>query len=73
MAVDEENLFRAVAAQRLLIEKARSRTQEARRKSQQQRSRIADRSRSPRAAAGKQEQAPEGPFKPYAYELWDDV
>jgi hypothetical protein len=73
MAVDEENLFRAVLAQRLVIERARTRTQEARRKIQQQRNRNAEKSRPARASGAKTEPGLDGPFKPYAYEVWDEI
>jgi len=73
MAVDEENLFRAVAAQRILIENSRTKTQQARRKVQQQRNRISEKSRTPLNMSPKAEPQSEGPFRPYAYEVWDDV
>jgi hypothetical protein len=66
MAVDEENLFRAVLAQRRLIETARDRTQEARRRVQQQRNRTSEKSRLARAGSLKAEPGPDRPFKPYA-------
>lgn len=72
LAVDEENLFRAIAAQWLLLEQVRIKTQAARRKVQQQRLHK-EKSMPSVLPATPSDPMTEGPFQPYAYEVWDDL